>query len=97
MKIFLIRKIFLKQLIAVCFLLITALFLVPYMHTSIAIELSKNSVLSKATIDKIANLSNETEKIAYLTFDDGPNPAVTPKILDILKEENVKNPKRNKL
>lgn len=25
-----------------------------------------------------------------LTFDDGPNPSVTPKILDILKEENVK-------
>ena len=28
--------------------------------------------------------------IAYLTFDDGPTPVVTPKILDILKEENIK-------
>lgn len=90
MKIFLIRKIFLKRFITVCFLLLIALFLVPCMHTSIDIELSKNSVLSKTTADKIANLSNETEKIAYLTFDDGPNPTVTPKILDILKEENVK-------
>lgn len=29
-------------------------------------------------------------KIAYLTFDDGPSDTVTPMILDILKEENVK-------
>lgn len=28
-------------------------------------------------------------KVAYLTFDDGPSTAVTPKILDILKQENV--------
>ena len=34
--------------------------------------------------------SNSNEKVAYLTFDDGPNISVTPKILDILKEENVK-------
>ena len=31
----------------------------------------------------------EGEKIIYLTFDDGPSDRVTPKILDILKEENV--------
>ena len=30
------------------------------------------------------------EKIAFLTFDDGPNISITPKVLDILKEENVK-------
>lgn len=30
------------------------------------------------------------EKCIYLTFDDGPSDRVTPKILDILKEENVK-------
>ena len=30
------------------------------------------------------------EKVIYLTFDDGPSDRVTPKILDILKEENVK-------
>lgn len=29
-------------------------------------------------------------KTVYLTFDDGPSDRVTPKILDILKEENVK-------
>lgn len=40
--------------------------------------------------NKIVNLVNEKEKIAYLTFDDGPNKIVTPKVLDILKKENVK-------
>lgn len=31
-----------------------------------------------------------TEKSVYLTFDDGPSDRVTPKILDVLKDENVK-------
>lgn len=31
----------------------------------------------------------ESDKIIYLTFDDGPSDRVTPKILDTLKEENV--------
>ena len=40
--------------------------------------------------DKISNLMNGNEKIAYLTFDDGPTSKSTPKILEILSEENVK-------
>ena len=32
----------------------------------------------------------DSEKVVYLTFDDGPSDRVTPKILDILKEENIK-------
>ena len=40
--------------------------------------------------DKISNLMNGNEKIAYLTFDDGPTSKSTPKILKILSEENVK-------
>ena len=31
-----------------------------------------------------------TQKVIYLTFDDGPSDRVTPRILDVLKEENVK-------
>lgn len=31
-----------------------------------------------------------SKKIAYLTFDDGPSPRVTPQVLDILKKYNVK-------
>lgn len=30
------------------------------------------------------------EKVVYLTFDDGPIPEVTPQVLDILKEKNIK-------
>ena len=33
---------------------------------------------------------DENQKIAYLTFDDGPSPEVTPQILDILKEYDIK-------
>ena len=52
------------------------------------------------TISDVSNASNnlykkiielyDNEKVAFLTFDDGPNISVTPKVLDILKEENVK-------
>lgn len=45
--------------------------------------------VSNDYINKINNLTKGKEKIAYLTFDDGPS-LVTPKILDILKSENVK-------
>lgn len=34
--------------------------------------------------------TNEKQKIAYLTFDDGPSFVVTAKILDILKDNDVK-------
>ncbi|MBV7271449.1 polysaccharide deacetylase [Clostridium sp. PL3] len=33
---------------------------------------------------------NDGEKIVFLTFDDGPSVTVTPKILDVLKNYNVK-------
>ena len=39
-------------------------------------------------INNIYNSSNT--KIAYLTFDDGPSGNVTPLILDVLKEQNIK-------
>ncbi|WP_052087846.1 polysaccharide deacetylase [Paenibacillus wynnii] len=37
----------------------------------------------------VASKDNESRKIVYLTFDDGPSP-VTAKVLDILKREGVK-------
>ena len=37
----------------------------------------------------IKNLYYSTEKVAYLTFDDGPSANITPQILDTLKAENV--------
>jgi peptidoglycan/xylan/chitin deacetylase (PgdA/CDA1 family) len=33
---------------------------------------------------------SESEKIVYLTFDDGPIPEVTPWVLNLLREENIK-------
>lgn len=36
------------------------------------------------------NIYHSNEKIAYLTFDDGPSKTVTPLLLDLLKQENIK-------
>ncbi len=36
------------------------------------------------------NSSSDGTGVIYLTFDDGPSSSITPKILDILKEKNVK-------
>lgn len=55
-----------------------------------AVELSYNSIISDEFKEKITNLTSGDEKVAYLTFDDGPNIAITPKVLDILKNEEVK-------
>lgn len=41
-------------------------------------------------MENINNIYKKDTKIAYLTFDDGPSQAVTPLILDVLKEENIK-------
>lgn len=39
--------------------------------------------------EQIKNIYYSDEKVAYLTFDDGPSRDVTPQILDILKQEQV--------
>lgn len=36
------------------------------------------------------NIYGSQEKVAYLTFDDGPSKSVTPLVLDLLKQENIK-------
>ncbi len=47
--------------------------------------------LTQEQIDIINNIySSSEEKRVYLTFDDGPSKDITPLILDILKQENVK-------
>ena len=46
----------------------------------------------KCTI-KVINLPKDNEStkgVIYLTFDDGPSSTITPKVLDILKKENIK-------
>ena len=39
--------------------------------------------------EQITNIYYSPEKVAYLTFDDGPSKNITPQILDILKQEQV--------
>ena len=56
---------------------------------SFAIELSSTSIIDETFKEKFLSLSKSEQKIAYLTFDDGPTLKATPTILDILKEEDV--------
>lgn len=51
---------------------------------------SNNNLSLDTFINNVQNLTNGKEKVAYLTFDDGPNLQITPKVLDILKSEDVK-------
>ena len=64
------------------FCIILGLLFLSYKKNFFAIESASNSVSD--------TLAKNDEKIAYLTFDDGPTLRATGKILDILKEENVK-------
>ena len=54
------------------------------------VEVFQNNYKSLDLMNQINNTYENSEKIAYLTFDDGPTTTATPTILDILKEENVK-------
>ena len=60
---------------------ITAVMLVIALIASIFGSLIKNPT---------ASFADEAQKTVYLTFDDGPSDRVTPKILDILNEEQIK-------
>lgn len=51
-----------------------------------AIDSSNN----KTILERVVKVVPEEEKIVYLTFDDGPSYSITPQLLDILKEQNVK-------
>lgn len=92
MKIFIIpkKKVLVTCIISLIIIMINILYLIIKSPETFAVELSYNSVISDEFKDKIRNLVNGKEKTAYLTFDDGPNTSVTPKILDILRAENVK-------
>lgn len=46
--------------------------------------------LTAVGMQNIKNIYKSEEKVAYLTFDDGPSKTVTPLILETLKQENIK-------
>ena len=54
-------------------------------------EISNLEGFSEEQMQSILNIYSSTEeKRVFLTFDDGPSRTVTPHILDILKNENIK-------
>ncbi len=53
-------------------------------------QVSNSTISLNTFINNVQNLTNGKEKVAYLTFDDGPNIQITPKVLDTLKSENIK-------
>ena len=52
-------------------------------------DTSGNTTIVSRTIN-VVNKLDSTKGVIYLTFDDGPSSTITNKILDILKEENIK-------
>lgn len=85
LKIFLLNK---RNVIINFILLI--LFISFIFCFSNTVLLASNCNETNEFINNINNILKSDKKVAYLTFDDGPNSSVTPKILDILKSENIK-------
>lgn len=53
-------------------------------------NVNMNPVYTEVGKELMNNIYHSEEKVAYLTFDDGPSKTVTPLILDLLKQENIK-------
>ena len=53
-------------------------------------RLKNASTLTEEQMQAIENIYTSEEKRVFLTFDDGPTTTVTPLILDLLKQENIK-------
>lgn len=53
-------------------------------------RLKNSKPLTEDQMVAIENIYTSEEKRVFLTFDDGPTASVTPFILDLLKEENIK-------
>ena len=70
-------------------ILLLSIFFV-YNSKSFAVDFEKNSIFNVDVSISLNDIEKSTDKKAYLTFDDGPTTKATGKILDILKEENVK-------
>ena len=91
MKIFIFKKNTIYFII-LSFVLIFSFVLFFSLKTSntFAIEIDKGSFFNVDISTNLTDITKSNKKIAYLTFDDGPTTKATGKILDILKEENIK-------
>ena len=90
MKFFIITKKNIKQFIYISLIIV-------FFTIILFISLDNNNsradnpelYLSDEKRNLIQNLYENEEKVAYLTFDDGPSKFVTPKVLEILKQNNT--------
>lgn len=91
MKIFVIKKYYLFNFsIIMLIILFSILYLNNFDIINTTKEVSNDMIDFNSFQNKIADLPKQKDKIAYLTFDDGPTLKSTGKILDILAEEDVK-------
>lgn len=91
MKVLFIKKSkFLLFLFLFFIIILFSIFVFSITSSSFAIELSRNSFFNIDVTTTLDDIAKSNEKKAYLTFDDGPTSKATGKILDILKEEDVK-------
>jgi len=77
------KKITVKKLI---FLSLVSILLICLAVISFTVFFDQAVIVRRDTIYHISS----SEKVVALTFDDGPSPVWTPKILDVLKEAQVK-------
>ena len=60
-------------------------------ENTVAYDEPTPDILTESQLDNIQNIFNVSpSKTVYLTFDDGPSNSVTPLILDLLNQENIK-------
>lgn len=92
MKIVFIRKKSFISFVLICFIIVFLSILLFFINipSAFAIELSKNSFFNLDITTTLDDIAKSDEKKAYLTFDDGPTTKATGKILDVLKQENIK-------
>lgn len=92
MKVVFIKKKNLLYLFSTIFIVLLIIICISFMRDSpsFAVELTKSSFFNVDVTTTLNDIAKSDEKIAYLTFDDGPTTKATGKILDILKEEDVK-------
>lgn len=76
--------IFRKNKIFIAFVIIILIFIICNLF------FKSTAKIKNSPIQSLNYICESNEKIAYLTFDDGPTSKMTPKILDILKSEDIK-------
>ena len=89
------KKHILLFIFAMCILLVVCFIYINFKKDA---SCSSNYIIGTSSDDdsnfsnlqtKIDSIYSSKEKIAFLTFDDGPTKIATPKVLDILKENNI--------